>query len=166
VSGATSPDTWSLSWWADWAQIGSIVGVVLAAMAIIAGARGLARDRRATHELEVLRALTDLFLAGQDDHEKLTRSYHYLFLIAGSADLPMMRAAVNARPSDDALKTFAARHPNTPDLPETGRNAAVAQRRLEALGQDEWYHEIHDAIESRVALPRGWRWWVRAWGGR
>jgi hypothetical protein len=161
VPGATSPDIWSLGWFADWAQILSIVGVIVALIAIIAGAHSLARDRRATHELDVLRAFTELFLGGQDDSGKLVRSYHYLLLIPGSDDLPMMRAALEARPSDEALKTFTARFPDAPDLPATGRDATVAQLRLEALGQDEWYREIHEAIESRVALPRGWRWWVR-----
>lgn len=113
----------------------------------------------------MLRSLSDLFLNKVVECEKLARYYRHLLLIPGSTDLPLMRAALNANPSDEALKEFARLFPDAPSLeplqPSGRPLPATGQLRLEAIGPEEWYREIDEAIESRVASHRGG--WTRCW---
>ncbi|MDQ4011441.1 MAG: hypothetical protein M3228_12295 [Actinomycetota bacterium] len=61
------------------------------------------------------------------------RARDLLMLLPGPSDLPLLRVAVDARPSEEAKAAFAARYPSATTLPEpTNLNRDYGRRSVDA----------------------------------
>ena len=111
----------------NWAQIVGALAVPVALYALWRAKRDILAERRASHELEVLRYLMDLFHTLNAACNWPSRAQTYLLLIEGSADMPMSRAALNAQPSREAMETYRARYPNAPEWPNSGSTWTLSE---------------------------------------
>lgn len=137
----------------NWAQIVGALGFPVAFYALWRAKRDILAERRASHELEVLRAFVDLFHTVIAARNWPSRAQTYLLLIEGSADMPMSRAALNARPSREAMETYRASYPDAPEWPSFGFDMEVARKRIVNIGEDKLSNELKAAIECRVTKP-------------
>jgi hypothetical protein len=142
----------------DWCQIVSagfsFLALALALYAIWKSSRDIARERRTVHELVVLRDLTEVI--EQHGSAVIPRIRSCLFLLKGSADLPMVRAAVDARPAQAAVRAFERQYRGAPALDEPtkatqqARSSRYARFRLtrdDGTASDE----LDQAIQRRLA---------------
>lgn len=168
LTGPTSPAAWSFEWWVDVAQIvgaiGTVIALIVAFRALISARRDLINEQRTAHELEILRALSEVLLGREEEHIKLFRCQLYLSLIPESEDMPLTRAAIGVRPTEDAVRDFAREFPGVPELPTTGSKEAAATERFgQLLLKGAWHREeVRIAIARRLTPPS--RWWTRALG--
>jgi hypothetical protein len=115
--------------------------------------RDILAERGASHELEVLRDFVDLFQTLDAARNWPSRAQTYLRLIEVSADMPMSRAALNARPSREAMETYRARYPDAPEWPSSGFDMDAARKRIISIGEKQLSNELKAAIEHRITKP-------------
>jgi hypothetical protein len=141
----------------DWAQVlgavFSLVALSVAAVALVGAKRDLGRERRTAYDLEVLRELSNVVEGF--GVQQAVRARSLLLLLSGSADLPMVRAAVDARSSDAATREFTTRYPDAPALPtptnENRNGASERYRRLRFVNEDNTSRtELDQAIKRRL----------------
>jgi len=141
----------------DWSQVVSailaLVALVIALRVSYTSKRALAAERRAAHELEVLRGLSSLIEQKGLGVVEPVRSH--LLLLPDSDDLPMLRAALNGRPSLDATSSLESAYPGL-----AGRTSAEWQEFSPLRRQYEYFkllradhtsrQELDGAIERRL----------------
>ena len=135
----------------DWAQVigaaFSLLALVLALWAIVKAKRDLTHERRITHELEVLRDLGELMYEfGQLPHlsdGSIARLRACLLMLPGSDDLPTLRVAVEARPSQQALAGVSATHGNISHMGGFPRFGLIWEEGLAGS-------ELEEAINRRL----------------
>jgi hypothetical protein len=136
---------------ATWAQIISTASLPIALWAIRTAKRDLALERRTAHELEVLRLCAAIL---QEARSPLWygRLRTHLLLIPGSKDLPMIRAAMGARASQEMLDAFADKYPDRPPLPDPLPPEPDEFRyRIGAISPADQQTEMEEAIDRRVS---------------
>lgn len=104
----------------DWSQVGSaglgLLALISALYAVWKSNHDLARERRIVHQLEVLRNLSEII--EQFGSALVPRLRSNLLLLPGSDDLPILRAAVDARASAQGKAKFDKKYPDAPALVE------------------------------------------------
>jgi hypothetical protein len=151
---------WSLSSaLVDWAQVlgagFSLVALIVAFWAVWKARHDLAVERRTTYELEVLRDLGEKFgYLGKTAASAAMTAHSLLMLLPDSNDLPMMRAAVGARPSPGARDDFNEKYPHFEESP-TFRGLNEWQLRFQQLSlvreDGTFRRELDEAVERRLA---------------
>jgi hypothetical protein len=114
----------------DWSQVVSaalsMIALGIALFAVWKAKRDLTAERRRVHELEVLRDLSAI--VEQFGLGLVPRLRSSLLLLPGSDDLPLLRAAVDARPSTQAVASFNEKYPGATALVEPTNINRHAQR--------------------------------------
>lgn len=122
----------------NWAQVAGALGFPVALYALWRAKCDILAERRASHELEVLRHFVDLFHTLNAARNWPSRAQTYLLLIDGSADMPMSRAVLNARPPKEAMEIYRTRYPDAPEWPSSGFDMDVARKRIVSIGEDQY----------------------------
>lgn len=156
----------ALAWWAhdSWstfqtganiAQLISILSLPLAAWAIVSAKRDLVEERRISFELDTLRGLATVGIVrgsgGEEDNQGTAAAIRGLLLcLPGNDDLPLVRAAVFADPTDEALREFARLCPKDAARPDDWMNRG--ERYVALVDEDPQIlrRGVQAAIESRV----------------
>lgn len=104
----------------DWSQVISAVlsmtALGIALFAVWKAKQDLAAERRSAYELDVLRDLSEII--EQFGTGLVPRLRSCLLLLPGSEDLPLLRAAVDARPTAQAVISFNEKYPDAASLVE------------------------------------------------
>jgi hypothetical protein len=140
----------------DGAQVvGAIIGVVallVALVALLQAEKGLVRERRIAHELEVLRGLAAL-----DTFTNLLRAAvaleKALTLLPDREDFPLTRVAVGLPAAKDAERIYKEQYPQVrPLAPGTIDSARLHPLILDGVYDKEWT----DAINRRLTRRRSY----------
>ena len=135
----------------DWAQLaGAFIGTVALVVAVFSirkASRDLIRERQRIHEAEILREISE-YIDRISAHFELRT---LLMLLPGYDDMPMLRAAVGARPSksyEDALRT---KYPDSVMPDEVFDLHEVKSNYVDRLRSDGILRkELDDALNRRL----------------
>jgi hypothetical protein len=144
---------WEINW-PSWLVDGSqVVGAVVGIVALLVAVRALSvvsRERRITHELEVLREMSSL-RGSVEDLDAMVELFVRLQLLRDPRDLPLSRAAMDMGATPAAKAEYAKRYPNVPPVD----GDLIDLDRFRPLREDGTFNrEWKDAI-ARRAEP-GW----------
>jgi hypothetical protein len=104
----------------DWSQlisaVLSLVALVVALAAIVKSNRDIVRERRTTHELDVLLGIAEsLKTFGGPSLPQFMRTY--LLMLPGDVDFPVARAEFDVRATDDGRRRLALMKEDAPPSP-------------------------------------------------
>jgi hypothetical protein len=160
-------DLWSLPKWVvdlpqwviDWSQVFSaglgLLALVVALFATWKAKRDLVTERRRAHELEILRDLGEILDRYGAGSEVSHAARSALLMLPGSEDLPMVRVALDARPSEKSREIYTAKYPDAKDLPvglipPLSRGILMHDRLQLVRRHDAHRPELDEAIERRM----------------
>jgi hypothetical protein len=130
----------------DWSQlisaVLSLVALVVALAAIVKSNRDIVRERRTTHELDVLLGIAEsLKTFGGPSLPQLMRTY--LLMLPGDVDFPVARAEFDVRATDDGRRRHALMKQDAPPSP-------VARYQATQTFLDCYRSELEAAITRRL----------------
>ncbi len=138
------------AWMVDGAQVvGAAVGIVavlFAVYAIVSTDRGLIRERRIEHELEVLRGLASVNALASHTDVVVTLN-KALKLLPNLTDFPLTRVAVSLPGTQDAERRYVEMYPN---VPRVTHNELYHDRLLPLIIDGRYEAEWTAAVERRV----------------